>query len=96
LDTQESAKNYQDAVTGYVKELRSSERDAESYYALLRRLVQSPVQRIREDARSDLMLLIRHGPPSFDIKRVLTDDNIDEAIKYWVEHDILPAREKKE
>ena len=25
----------------------------------------------------------------------IADDNIDEAIKYWVEHDVLPGREQQ-
>jgi hypothetical protein len=65
LNTPEKNTSYLEAAKGYLKELRGGERDAESYYALLRRLAKSPVERIREDARSDLMMLIQHGPPSF-------------------------------
>jgi hypothetical protein len=95
LDTPENTADYLDAAKGYLEELRGGKRDEESYYALLRRLVQSPVQGIREDARSDLMFFIEYCP-SFDARRVLTDDNIDEAIKYWVEHSVLPPREKQQ
>ena len=92
LNTPENATNYLNAVSGYLKELRGEKRDAESYYSLLRNLVQSPVQSIREDARSDLMYFIEYCPP-FDARRLLTDDHIDEAIKHWVEHDVIPGRE---
>ena len=95
LDTPENTADYLDAAKGYLQELRGGKRDEESYYSLLRRLVQSPVQSIREDARSDLMFFIEYCP-SFDARRVLTDDNIDEAIKYWVEHSVLPPREKQQ
>ena len=92
LDTPENTTNYLNAARAYIRELRGVKRDEESYYSLLRTLVRSPVQSIREDARSDLMFFIEFCP-SFDARRVLADDNIDEAIKYWVEHDVLPGRE---
>lgn len=95
LDTPEDTTNYLNAAKAYIRELRGAKRDEESYYSLLRTLVRSPVQRIREDARSDLMFFIEYCP-SFDARRVLADDNIDEAIKYWVEHDVLPPREKQQ
>ena len=94
LDTPENTTNYLNAVNAYLRELRGEKRDAESYYSLLRTLVKSPIQSIREDARSDLMYFIEYYP-SFDAKRVLSDDHIDEAIKYWVEHDVLPKRENR-
>jgi len=95
LDTPENATNYLNAVKGYLEELRGEKRNPDSYYSLLSGLIQSPVQSIREDARSDLMYFIETCP-SFDARRVLTDDNIDEAIKYWVEHSVLPPREKQQ
>jgi hypothetical protein len=94
LDTPENTTNYLNAARAYIRELRDGKRDEESYYSLLRTLVRSPVQHIREDARSDLMFFIEYCP-SFDARRVLADGNIDEAIKYWVEHDVLPGREKQ-
>ncbi|MGI6100727.1 MAG: hypothetical protein GX174_08470 [Lentisphaerae bacterium] len=94
LDTPENTTNYLNAARAYIRELRDGKRDEESYYSLLRTLVRSPVQSVREDARSDLMFFIEFCP-SFDARRVLADDNIDEAIKYWVEHDVLPGREQQ-
>jgi|LSQX01.1.fsa_nt_gb hypothetical protein len=94
LETPEIATNYLNAVKGYLEELRGEKRDPDSYYSLLSGLVRSSVQSIREDARSDLMYFIEYCP-SFDARRVLADDNIDEAIKYWVEHDVLPGREQQ-
>ena len=95
LDTPENTTNYVSAAKGYLTELRGKERDAESYYSLLRHLVLSPIPSIREDARSDLMYFIQYWP-AFDLQRLLSDTNIDEAIKYWVEHDIIPKREAQE
>lgn len=97
LDTPESTTNYLDAVKGYLRELRGEKRDAERYYSLLCRLIQSPVRSIREDARSDLMYFVQYTP-SFDSKRILSADCIDDAIKYWVSPTALqrPATDQKE
>ncbi len=92
LDTPENTKEYVYAATGYLKELRGEKRNVESYYALLRRLIRCPVLSIREDARSDLMYFAQTCP-AFDAKRLLSDEKIDEAIKYWAEHELIPSRE---
>lgn len=92
LDTPENTTNYLNAVKGYLHELRGEKRDAESYYSLLAELIQSPIQSIREDARSDLMYLIE-SCPSLDKQRILSDDRIDEAIKYWIDPAFLKAKE---
>lgn len=94
LDTPENTTNYLNAVKGYLRELRGNKRDADSYYSFLADLIQSSVQSIREDARSDLMYLVE-SCPSFDKKRILSDDRIDEALKYWVDPGFLKAKEQK-
>jgi len=78
------------AVNGYLRVLRQKQPDMNCYYDLLRQLVLSENSRVREDARSDLLLLIQTSTaPAFDTKRVLLDDNIDDGIKdylrlYWI------------
>lgn len=83
LDTPENTTNYLNAAEGYLRELRGKKRDADSYYSFLADLTQSPVQSIREDARSDLMYFVETCP-SFDKSKIHTDGRIDEAIKYWL------------
>ncbi|MDD2230978.1 MAG: hypothetical protein PHY48_16445 [Candidatus Cloacimonetes bacterium] len=78
------------AVKGYLRVLSQKKPDINDYYDLLRQLVLSENKRIKEDARSDLLLLIQTSTaPVFDTKRVLLDDNIDAGIKdflrfYWI------------
>lgn len=78
------------AVKGYLRVLRQKQPDMNCYYDLLRQLVLSENKRVKEDARSDLLLLIQTSTvPAFDTKRVLLDDNIDDGIKdylrlYWI------------
>lgn len=95
LDTPENTTNYLNAVKGYLRELRDEKRDANSYYSFLADLVQSPIQSIREDARSDLMYLVE-SCPSLDKQRILSDDRIDEAIKYWIDPIFLKAKDEQQ
>jgi len=83
LDTPENTTNYLNAAEGYLRELRGKKRYADSYYSFLADLTQSPVQSIREDARSDMMYFVETCP-FFDKNRIQSDDRIDEAIKYWI------------
>lgn len=95
LDTPENTTNYLNAVKGYLRELRSEKRDANSYYLFLADLIQSPNKSIREDARSDLMYLVE-SCPSFDKKRILSDDRIDDAIKYWIDPTVFQAKDEQQ
>lgn len=95
LDTPENTSNYLLAVKGYLRELRGGKRDADSYYSFLADLTRSPVQSIREDARSDLMYFVETCP-SFDARRLISDGRIDGALKYWAEHEVIPARKERQ
>jgi len=94
LGSAETERIFVAATEGYLQVLRRESRDAERYYALLRQLVLSPEYRIKEDARSDLLKFLR-SCPSFDLDRVLADENIDEGIKDYVRLYLKPRQEGK-
>ena len=94
LGSAETERIFVAATEGYLQVLRRESRDAERYYALLRQLVLSPECRIKEDARSDLLKILR-SCPSFDLDRVLADENIDEGIKDYVRLYLKPQQERK-
>jgi hypothetical protein len=94
LDGGESETALLNAATGYLQVLRREKRDPEKYYILLRQLVLSPVPRIWDDAENDLAVLLR-DVPSFDLFRVLADENIDDTIKDYVRFILLPERNTK-
>ncbi len=71
------------AATGYLMNLRRQKWDAEKYYSLLRGLTRSPVMRIQNDAKIDLLDFLKTCP-SFDLNRVLEDDTMDDGIKEYV------------
>ena len=80
------------ATTGYLQNLRQQKWDADKYYALLRELVLSPDQRIKDDAKTDLVNFLR-SCPAFDLERVLEDKNVDDGIKDYVRLVLLPPRQ---
>jgi hypothetical protein len=80
------------AAEGYLSALRREKRNAEQYYNLLRKLMVSPIPRVKEDARSDMFLLISKDK-SFDLQRLLEDKNIDDGIKDYVRLILLPSRQ---
>lgn len=80
------------ATEGFLCVLRREKRNAEAYYALLRKLILSPVPRIKEDARSDLLFFIIKTK-SFDPHRILDDDNVDDGIRDYVRLILLPSRQ---
>ena len=80
------------AVDRYVTILRREKRDEDKIYAVLRELVMSPIMRVREDALSDLVLLLRHSK-ELNLTNVLSDDNIDEGIKDYTRQILIPDRE---
>jgi hypothetical protein len=95
LGSAETERIFVAATEGYLQVLRRESRDAERYYALLRQLVLSPEYRIKEDARSDLLKFLR-SCPSFDLDRVLADENIDEGIKDYIRLILRPRRKPPE
>ena len=80
------------ATMGYLQNLRQQKWNAEAYYAHLRELVLSPNQRIKDDAKIDLLNFLRTCP-SFDLNRVLEDKNVDDGIKEYVRLILLPSRQ---
>jgi len=74
---------YFDAVAGYMWIFRGKTRDPEAYYLFLCDLMKSSITRIREDARQDMLHLIR-SKQDFNLDRIIKDGNIDEGIKDYV------------
>lgn len=78
------------AVKKYVNINNEKQQDAEAYYEVIRDLVTSSNLRIREDARCDLLSLIRsHTPSVLDLNKVVNDEKVDDGIKeylrlYWI------------
>ncbi len=95
LGSAETERVFVAATEGYLQVLRRESRGAERYYALLRQLVLSPECRIKEDARSDLLKFLR-SCSSFDLDRVLADENIDEGIKDYIRLILRPGRKPPE
>ncbi len=91
----EEERAYLDAVAGYMKCLRGTARDPEAYYLFLCGLMKSSIPRIREDARQDMLYLIR-SRQEIDLDRILKDGNIDEGIKDYVRLYWKPWREGKQ
>lgn len=60
LGTAEAERVYTEAAIGYLRLLRREKSDPVKYYEFLRALVKSPDWRIRQDAREDLLMLLRH------------------------------------
>ena len=82
------------ATAGSLQNLRQQKWDADKYFELLRELVLSPDQRIKDDAKIDLLNFLRTCA-SFDLNRALDDKNIDDSIKDYVRLILIPQREKK-
>jgi hypothetical protein len=97
LKTHEIEKTYIETVGGYLQLLRREKRDPDKYYEFLRPLVKSPVWRIRQDAKEDMLKLFgRHGPDRFDLRRVLNDPELDSGLlKDYVRYIAIPDREKQ-
>ena len=95
LDNAESRKAFLSALDGYLKILRRGERDPEAYYEFLLELSQSPVERIRNDAKSDLACFLE-SVTSFDLNHALENKRVDDSIKNYVRLIVIPDREKAE
>lgn len=96
LESDDMEEMYKETVGGYLQTLRLGNRDPVAYYSLLRSLVKSPVWRIRQDAKEDLLNLIRTpGLDGFDLKQVLNDPQLDwDLLKDYIRYAVVPAREK--
>ena len=97
LDSPETEKAYTEAASGYMRLLRREKRDPDRYYEFLRPLVKSPVWRIRQDAKEDILWLIGPvAPDRFDFKRIVNDPELDwDLVKDYVRYIAIPEREKR-
>lgn len=97
LDSSETENAYIEVVKEYIRILRMENRDPDKYYEFLRPLVKSPVWRIRQDAKEDLLRLWGPfvGPERFDLERVLDDSELDWDLgKDYVRYIAIPDRQK--
>ena len=96
LRTADLERTYIGTVDGYLRLLRREKRDPDKYYAYLRTLVKSPVWRIRQDAREDMLnLLGYYGPDRFDLQRALDDPELMDIFKDYIRYIAIPGREKR-
>lgn len=95
LDDPEAERFYIQAAGEYLQVLRHEKRDADKYYAMLRRQIKSPVRRIRQDAWEDMTKLFQHGPDSFNLDIALNDPEIDDVLKDHIRYISIPARERR-
>lgn len=91
LDSGEVEREVLLATDGYLTCLRKEKRDLENYYRLLRRLERSPVERIRDDAKTDLVNLL--STPVI-VEKVLADETVDEGIRDYARF-VLETQKKK-
>lgn len=89
----EEERAYLDAVAGYIRCLHNKSKDLETYYLFLCGLMKSTIPRIRDDARQDMLHLIRSSQ-DIDLDRILHDD-IDDGIKDYVRLYWKPWLEEK-
>jgi hypothetical protein len=96
LETPELEKSYIEAVDGYLRLLRREKRDPDKYYKFLTPLARSPVWRIRQDAREDLLRLLSYnGPDRFDLNQVLDDPEQMGIFKDYVRYVAFSERERR-
>lgn len=96
LKTPAIEKTYIEIVNGYLQIFRREKRSPIKYYEFLKPLVKSPVWRIRQDAREDMLLLLRHeGEDMFDLKVPLEDPELLTFYKDYINYILLPKRVKK-
>jgi len=96
LKTPEIEKAYIQTVNGYLQIFRKGKRSPIEYYAFLKPLVKSPIWHIRQDAREDMLSLLRHeGTDMFDLKLALDDPELMDFFKDYIRYIVIPAREKR-
>ena len=97
LDPLETEKAYIEMLDGYLRLLRWEKRDPDKYYEFLRSLVNSPVWRIRLDAKEDLLWLLGYQcPKQFDLKCILNDPKLDwDLLKDYTRYISIPVRERQ-
>jgi len=96
LKTPAIEKTYINTVHGYLQIFREEKRSPIKYYEFLKPLTKSPIWRIRQDAREDMLSLLRHeGADMFDLKQVLDDPELMEFFKDYIQYIVIPARENR-
>lgn len=91
LDGEEVEREVLSAAEGYLACLRKEKRDIENYYRFLRRLERSPVERIRDDAKTDLVNLLSNPAIS---EKVLADETADEGVRDYARF-VLETQKKR-
>jgi len=81
------------AVSGYVKNLRDQNMDEETYYRFLKGQMRSPFPRLKEDARCEMVNLLKSSSVGSD--QALNDEGIDDGIKEYVRLILSPDQTKK-
>jgi hypothetical protein len=94
LDGKSQGNAFLAAVLGYVKHLRSGKVDAEKYYPFLKEQMKSPIPRLKEDARCEMVNLLRSS--AADLGQAASDEEIDDGIKKYVRLILIPERQKRE
>ena len=93
FDDAETEKAYLAAMDGYLKNLRGCDRGREAYYEFLLEISKSLIERIRDDAITDLMRLL-HYAPSSELELRLDDKRLDDRLKDYVRVIVFPNRKK--
>jgi len=83
FDGEDELDEYLTVLSGYLRYLPDRKENPEAYYMFLRSLLKSSNPRIKEDARSDLLYLVRLCP-EFDVNLVLNDEAVDDWIKNYL------------
>ena len=83
FDGEEELSEYLAAVEGYIRYRQNWKEQSEQYYAFLRGMLKTSIFRIKEDARAEILHLVR-SCPDFDVNLVLDDDTVDDGIKDYL------------
>ncbi len=89
-------KAYIETVNGYLQIFHEEKRSPVKYYEFLKPLVKSPIWRIRQDAKEDMLTLLRYeGVDMFDLKRALDDPELMDFFKDYIRYIVIPNHESR-
>jgi hypothetical protein len=94
IDEPEVERVQVDLANAYLQILRREKRDPVKYYELLRSLVRSPVWRTRQDAREDLLNLLRRPPDGWDLRPLADDPELAGIFRDYVRYVVIPKQEQ--
>jgi len=80
-----------DAVNGYLHVLRNGNKDPDEYYLLLRKLLTSENQLIKENAIRDMFMFCK-SYEGFDLQRAMNDPNLEAGMKKVIYYHSKPSR----